>query len=121
MPRVSVYPGPKERDWSLYRKIGNYAPFNPDIKEEDKKVNEPIFSDICDFMEFNDWQEHRMALLTILQENNGEYTTEDFDNLRIHNYELLEKIRSDKVMKREYKKYYGNIFHDFDSEIPKEN
>ena len=71
-------------------------------------------------MEFNKWCEHRMALLIILYDHKSPLSVEDFDNLSIHNYELKEKVFADKDMKREYKKYYGNIFHDFDPEIPKD-
>lgn len=120
-PKVDVFPGAKEEDWLLYRKIGNYGIFNPDIKEEDKKATQQIFSDIWNFMEFNEWREHRMALLTILHDHKSPLSIDDFDNLSIHNYELKEKVFADKDMKKAYKKYYGNIFHDFDAEIPKDD
>lgn len=116
-PRVDVFPDAKEKDWELYRKIGDYGILNPDINDDHKCVSYQIFSDIWNFMEFNEWYNHRLALINILHEYDNSVSIEDIDNMFIHNYELKDKVFSNSDTKEAYKKYYGNLFHDFDDSL----
>jgi hypothetical protein len=121
-PKVSVYPSQSEYDWELYRKIGEFGIFNPDINPDNKLVSNRIFYDIWNFMEFQKWREHRMALYNILSDyGNNLPKMEGFDDLELTNEDLFEKIKKDPEKLKKYWHIYKNAFNDFDEEIKRDD